>query len=213
MILKSVEKRRNKIILKFNDYENVEINYDVYLSYPLYKEDEVSEKRINEIKLANAEYEVKNSAFRFLSNRNHSTFELKNKLKKKGYEKSIIEKIIVELSEKKYLNDYSFAQNFVNNRVEIRKEGVMKITSELFKKGIKREIISEVTQTIKENPKNILNALDLGKSKLEKIRKRGETDYNKIKTKIFMFLKGRGFTSDVIFEVIGKLNIKDEDNE
>lgn len=213
MILKSVEKRRNKIILKFNDYENVEINYDVYLSYPLYKEDEVSEKRINEIKLANAEYEVKNSAFRFLSNRNHSTFELKNKLKKKGYEKSIIEKILVELSEKKYLNDYSFAQNFVNNRVEIRKEGVMKITSELFKKGIKREIISEVTQTIKENPKNILNALDLGKSKLEKIRKRGETDYNKIKTKIFMFLKGRGFTSDVIFEVIGKLNIKDEDNE
>jgi len=211
MILNTVEKRRNKIILKFDDYENLEIYYDVYLNYPLYKGDELTEKRINEIKLTNAEYEVKNSAFRYLSNRNHSTFELKNKLKKKGYDSSIIETVILYLVEKKYLNDYTFAQNFVNNRVERRKEGVMKITAELYKKGIKREIISEVTASIKEHPKNYNNALELGKSKLEKILKRNELDVNKIKSKLFNFLKGRGFTSDVIFEVISKLNIKNNE--
>lgn len=213
MILNSVEKRRNKIILKFDDYENLEIYYDVYLNYPLYKGDELTEKRINEIKLTNAEYEVKNSAFRYLSNRNHSTFELKNKLKKKGYDSSIIETVILYLVEKKYLNDYTFAQNFVSNRIERRKEGVMKITAELYKKGIKREIISEVTASIKEHPKNYNNALELGKSKLEKILKRNELDVNKIKSKLFNFLKGRGFTSDVIFEVISKLNIKNNEYE
>ncbi len=45
MILNSVEKRRNKIILKFDDYENLEIYYDVYLYYPLYKGDELTEKK------------------------------------------------------------------------------------------------------------------------------------------------------------------------
>ncbi len=87
----------------------------------------------------------------------------------------------------------------------------MKITSELFKKGVSREIISEVTSSIKEHPKNLENAFELGKSKLMNIEKRGETDFNKIKSKLFNYLKGRGFTSDVIFDVISKLNIKNDD--
>lgn len=211
MILTSLEKRRNKIILYFDDSENIEIYYDVYLNLSIFKGDEVSSKRIDELKLANAEYEVKSSAFRYLSNRNHSIFELKTKLKKKEFDSQIIGNVISYLIEKKYLNDLTFAENFVRQRVEGRKEGVMKITSELYRKGITREIISEVTESIKENPKNILNALELGKSKFDIIQKRGETDYNKIKSKLFMFLKGRGFTSDVIFEVINKLNIKNEE--
>ncbi len=208
MILNSIEKRRNKIILKFDNYENIEIYYDVYLNASLFKGDNYSVKKIDELKHANNIYEVKNSAFRYLSNRNHSSFELKNKLRKKGYESSIIEIVLLDLNEKQFLNDFTFAKNFVRHRVERRKEGVMKITSELFKKGISREIISEVTESIKEHPQNIENAIELGKSKLEKIQKRGETDYNKTKSKLFNFLKGRGFTSDVIFDVIGKLNIK-----
>ena len=211
MILSNLEKRRNKIILYFDESEKIEIYYDVYLNLSIFKGDEISPKRIEEIKLANAEFEVKNSAFRYLSNRNHSIFELKNKLKKKGFDSQIIEEVITYLINKKYLNDLTFAKNFVRNRVEGKKEGVMKITSELYRKGITREIIAEVTESIKENPKNIKNAFELGKSKLEKIQKRGETYFSKIKSKLFLFLKGRGFTSDVIFEVIRKLNIKDEE--
>ncbi len=213
MTLKSIEKRRNKIILKFDDYESIEIYYDVYLNASLFKGDNYSAKKIEELKLTNNIYEIKNSAFRYLSNRSHSSFELKNKLRKKGFDTTIIETVVADLNNKKYLNDFEFAKNFVRHRVERRKEGVMKITSELFKKGISREIISEVTELINEHPQNIENAIELGKSKLEKIQKRGETDYNKIKSKLFNFLKGRGFTSDVIFDVIGKLNIKDEDFE
>lgn len=211
MILKSIEKRRNKIILGFEDFEKLEIYYDIYLNASLFKGDKLTKKRIDELKLTNEEYEVKNSAFRYISNRNHSILELKNKLKKKGYDSSIIGKVIEDLKDKGYLNDYTFAENFVRNRIERRKEGVMKITSELYKKGITREIISDVTENIKENPKNIENAIELGKSKLEKIQIRGEDDYNKIKSKLFQFLKGRGFTSDVIFDVISKLNIKNDE--
>jgi len=205
MILQSIEKRRNKIILIFDQSEKLEIYYDVYLTISLFKGDEVTQKKIVEIKLMNAEFEVKNSAFRYLSNRNHSALELRTKLKKKGFDSEIIQKIIVELKDKKYLDDFVFAENFVRNRVERRKEGVVKITSELYKKGISREIIEEVTSSINENPKNFENAFQLGKNKYEKIQKRGDTDKNKIKSKLFNFLKGRGFTSDVIFDVVNKI--------
>lgn len=205
MILQSIEKRRNKIILIFDQTEKLEIFYDVYLTLSLFKGDEVTSKKINEIKLMNAEFEVKNSAFRYLSNRNHSTLELKTKLKRKGFETEIIEKVILELRDKKYLDDFVFAENFVRNRVERRKEGEIKITSELYKKGISREIIEEVTCSINENPKNLENAFDLCKSKYEKIQKRGDMDKNKMKSKLFNFLKGRGFTSDVIFDVVNKI--------
>ena len=205
MILQSIEKRRNKIILIFDQSEKLEIYYDVYLTISLFKGDEVTQKKIVEIKLMNAEFEVKNSAFRYLSNRNHSALELRTKLKKKGFDSEIIQKIIVELKDKKYLDDFVFAENFVRNRVERRKEGIVKITSELYKKGISREIIEEVTSSINENPKNFENAFQLGKNKYEKIQKRGDTDKNKIKSKLFNFLKGRGFTSDVIFDVVNKI--------
>ena len=205
MILQTIEKRGNKIILNFDELERLEIYYDVYLNFSLFKGDDITSKEIDKIKITNAEFEVKNSAFRYLSNRSHSALELKTKLKKKGFDSEIIETVILELKDKKYLNDFTFAENFVRNRVERRKEGIVKITSELYKKGITREIIAEVTESISENPKNYENAFELGKSKFEKIQKRGETDKNKIKSKLFNFLRGRGFTSDVIFEVINKL--------
>ena len=211
MILNNLEKIKNKIILYFDESEKIEIYYEVYSNLSILKGDQLSPKRIEEIKLANAEFEVKNSAFRYLSNRNHSIFELKTKLKKKGFNSQIIENVISYLIDKKFLNDYTIAENFVRNKVEGRKEGIMKITSELYQKGIAREIISEVTESIKENPKNMLNAFELGKSKLGIIQKRGETDYTKIKSKLFLFLKGRGFTNDVIYEVISKLNIHNEE--
>ena len=205
MILESLRKRRDKIILSFNNSEKLEIYYDVYLTLSLYKGDEVSAKRLEDIKITNAEYEVKNSAFRYLSNRSHSTFELKTKLRKKEFDSEIIDKVLIELSEKKYLNDFQFAENFVRNRIERRKEGVLKITSELYKKGVNREIISEVIDKIKENPQIKDNALELGKSKLNKIIQRGEHDKTKIKSKLFNFLRGRGFTNDIIFDVINSL--------
>ena len=205
MLLTSIVKRRNKIILKFKDAEDLVLYYDVYLSFPLYKGDEITSEKLKKIQTANDEYEVRTSAFRYLSGRSHSSFELKNKLKKKGYDSSVIDKVLNDLKEKKYLDDFSFAENFVRNRIERRKEGVMKITSELFKKGISREIITEVTKGINDNPKNFENAFALAKSKYEKLLKRNETDKRKIKGKLFNFLKGRGFTTDTIFEAVEKV--------
>ena len=207
MILTGVQKRRAKIILEFDNTSKYEIYYDVYLMYSILKGDEISESKINQILRKNAEFEIKNSAFRYLANRNHSIFEIRNKLKRKQYDHDLISVVINELVEKKYLNDYLFATGFVKNRIERRREGIMKIKANLFQKGVSREIIDRVLSEAEDDSIQLNNALLLGEKKLQKLKAGKKLENEKIKSRIFNFLKGRGFTGDIILQALSTLKI------
>ena len=122
MILTSVRKGRNKITLHFDNSDKLEIAYEVYLNSGLIKGDAVDKKKIEDLKYQNELFQTKSSAYRYLGNRNHSSYELRTKLIKKGYQKSIIENVIKDLHVKGYIDDYKFAESFVKNRIEKRKD-------------------------------------------------------------------------------------------
>jgi len=201
MILSSVRKRRNKIILHFDNSEKLEIEYEVYLNSGLIKGDEFDKKRIDKLVFENEIFQAKTSAYRYLGNRNHSSFELKLKLSKKDYQKKIIDEVIKELRGKGYIDDHKFAEAFVRTRVERRKEGIVKINSELKKRGISNEIISEVVSNSSDNPVYLSNALELADKKYQTLKNKNLV-YQKLKGRLFNFLKGKGYTPDIIFNVI-----------
>jgi len=211
MILSSVRKRRNKIILHFDNSEKLEIQYEVYLSSGLIKGDEVDKKRIDQLVFENEIFQAKTSAYRYLGNRNHSSFELKLKLSKKGYQKEIINKVIIELKGKGYIDDHKFAESFVRTRVERRKEGIVKINSELRKRGINNEIISEVISNSSNDPIHFDNALELADKKYQTLKNKS-LEYQKLKGRLFNFLKGKGYTPDIIFKVIDNVLEKESDD-
>ncbi len=211
MILSSVRKRRNKIILHFDNSEKLEIQYEVYLSSGLIKGDEVDKKRIDQLVFENEIFQAKTSAYRYLGNRNHSSFELKLKLSKKGYQKEIINKVIIELKGKGYIDDHKFAESFVRTRVERRKEGIVKINSELRKRGINNEIISEVISNSSNDPIHFDNALELAEKKYQTLKNKS-LEYQKLKGRLFNFLKGKGYTPDIIFKVIDNVLEKESDD-
>ncbi len=211
MILSSVRKRRNKIILHFDNSEKLEIQYEVYLSSGLIKGDEVDKKRIDQLVFENEIFQAKTSAYRYLGNRNHSSFELKLKLSKKGYQKEIINKVIIELKGKGYIDDHKFAESFVRTRVERRKEGIVKINSELRKRGINNEIISEVISNSSNDPIYFDNALELADKKYQTLKNKS-LEYQKLKGRLFNFLKGKGYTPDIIFKVIDNVLEKESDD-
>ena len=211
MILSSVRKRRNKIILHFDNSEKLEIEYEVYLNAGLIKGNEIDKKRIDKLVFENEIFQVKNSAYRYLSNRNHSSFELKLKLSKKEYQKEIINKVIIELKGKGYIDDHKFAESFVRTRVERRKEGIVKINSELRKRGINNEIISEVISNSSNDPIHFDNALELAEKKYQTLKNKS-LEYQKLKGRLFNFLKGKGYTPDIIFKVIDNVLEKESDD-
>ena len=212
MILTSVRKVRNKIILNFDNSEKLEIAYEVYLNSGLIKGDKIDKKKIDKLISENEFFNIKSSAYRYLGNRNHSSFELRVKLTKKGYQKSIIEKVILDLKEKGYINDHKFAESFVKNRIEKRKEGIVKINSELRKKGISSEIISDVINNFTDDPIHFQNALQLTQKKYQSLKNK-DLDFQKLKGRLFNFLKGKGYTTDIILKVIDAVLVNESEDE
>ena len=211
MIITSLRKRRNKIFLYFDNSERLEVEYEVYLSSGSAKGDEVGKNRIENLVSDNEIFQTKNSAYRYLGNRNHSSFELRQKLSKKGYQQKIIQKVMLELNRKGYIDDHKFAESFVRMRVERRKEGIVKINSELRKRGISNEIIFDVISDSENDPIHYDNALDLAKKKYNTLKYKS-LEYSKLKGRLFNFLKGKGYKPDIVFTVIDDILKNEEYN-
>lgn len=94
---------------------------------------------------------IREACFRYLSRRDHSSFELRQKVEKKGYSKNDIEQVVQNLADKGYLNDESFAAKFVEEKTELNQWGPKKIKSHLYRKGIDRKIIDKVLSQKTDN--------------------------------------------------------------
>ncbi len=204
MILSSVRKVRNRVLLFFENSDKLEIAYEVYLNSGLIKGDSINKKKIEELKYQNELFQTKSSAYRYLGNRNHSSYELRTKLIKKGYQKSIIENVIEDLREKGYIDDHKFAEYFVKNRIEKKKEGIVKINSELRKKGISNDIIVKIINNYTDDPIHFKNAFQLAQKKYQSLKKKN-LEFQKLKGRLFNFLKSKGFGTDIILKVLDSI--------
>lgn len=136
--------------------------------------------------------EAYKKALRFLTYKSRTSQEIYSKLIYKGYSGNIIQKVIENLKEKKYLNE----EDFVKNWIEIYKKklGRIKIEALMLQKGIPLELIQEKLKLYL-----LEEELELAFNLAKRARK------NKNLKKMFYFLKNRGFPKEIIFKVINKL--------
>lgn len=173
------------------------IDEKLLVDYDLYKGKNVTDEDLT--KLADAEDQTKSlaRAYRFLSFRPHSRFELEKKLLDKHDEK-IVNQTLKKLEEYHYLDDLEFAKIWVSERGSSR--GKRALTFELAKKGVSKEICEEVLSDINEE-KEEETALRLiqKKPKYRNIKK------NEAYSKIGGFLSRRGFSYDTIKKIIKRI--------
>ncbi len=81
------------------------------------------------------------SALRFIGYKQRTESELIKKLNQLEYSAEIIESVILELKEKRYLDDDEFASQWIEIRGETKPRGKNLLKMELRKKGIAGEII------------------------------------------------------------------------
>lgn len=112
----------------------------------------------------------------------------------------VIEATIETLKRKGMVNDLEFAKAWAEARRKSKQKGIKAIKSELFQKGIDKEIIEEVLgQTTDETEQ------ELAKQALEKkMRIWKNLPALDFKKKAFEFLMRRGFKYDVVKEVVEK---------
>jgi len=137
-----------------------------------------------------------NSAIYSLAMREHSRLELFRKLSQKTFAEGVdLNQLLDELEEKGYLNEERFVESFIRYRIS-RGQGPVKIRNELKQRGIQSHLI---TQKINEAE---ANWLDLAAQLLEKKYAGQAASDFKEKARYMRFLTARGFTVDVIRELV-----------
>lgn len=169
--------------------------------------DKIDVKTLKEIAKEDEFIKAKNQAYKYLERTYKTEKEVKDNLIKKGYEEDIVDRVIPVLREYNLTDDYRYAEIFIKSK--IRRNGMTKISYDLERKGISKEIISEAISntmieddSVKEVEEN--RCYDIALNKYAQLKRREDDSY-KLKGKLFTFLAGRGYDFDLINSVIDKI--------
>ena len=208
-ISKIVNKDAKNVIVHFDNDEVLFLSVDMFYKSSLKKDDEISDDRFSSLIKENRLFYIKQRAFRYLGRRQHSTSELRIKLKQKGYETELINQVLDDLKQKNYLDDTKFAEMFVEEKIKLKLWGEQKLRSELIKRGINSEIISNILQNIISDEDKLNNAMTVASKKYDSLKNRN-VDRDVIKRNLISFLNSRGYNYDVIKEVCEMLIIEND---
>jgi regulatory protein len=151
------------------------------------------------------EEESKNArrhAIRYLVYRDRSRYEIRRYLKKKKISENAVDKTLIFLESNDYINDERFAVQFGRSRILKKKIGKLRLELELKNKGLKNQIIKETLKTLYEEYDEANIALSCTK---KKIASNSLTNGEKDRHRIAKYLERKGFSYNIIYEVITNL--------
>ena len=140
-----------------------------------------------------------NSALRILTRRDHTVFELLQKLKLRNFNEETIHKVLSECSRLNYLDDERTAQVFLK-QLKRKGFGSVRIRHEFRKKGLRGEGFEKIVKDGCSVDDDRVNAKRVLLKKMISFDR--EPDGRKRQEKMYRFLNSRGFPDAVISELI-----------
>lgn len=177
------------------------LDEEVLYKFGLKKGDSLTEKQIEEITEEERKKEAKDVALKFLSFRRRTEKQVREKLKKKEFDEKTIEATIDKLKEFDLINDFEFAFSWVKDRLALKPRGKKLLKQELWKKGIRKDIIERVTEELCQDEDK--SALEL----VEKIKKRYKNLEPKVaRRRMYNLLLRRGFSYEISRQALAQLS-------
>jgi regulatory protein len=165
------------------------VDDEVAAKFGLKKGQEVNEPTLKKILLGESENKAKETALRFLSFRRRTEKEIKDKLKTKGFDENIVKRTVEKLKEYDLINDLEFATAWVKERLEYKPRGKRLLRQELWKKGIKKEVIDQVLdESCQDEDKSALELLERIKNRYKNL------EPQVARRRMYGFLLRRGFS-------------------
>ena len=140
-----------------------------------------------------------NTAIRLLTRRDHTNFEIRQKLKQRRFSSEAIRAAVAECERLNYIDDERTARIFIGQLAR-RGFGFRRIPIELKKKGLQGRRIEDIL----EQQRAEIDEREIARRVLQKKMKsfERETDRKKRRDKIYRFLDYRGFNRSIISELI-----------
>lgn len=183
-VIKQQLKDPGRVSIFVDEKYSFSLSLDELLAQKLKKDQELSEVDVKRLKKISDDGKLRARSLEWLLNRPHSIREFKDYLYRKNADPDITVSLIAEFLKRKYLDEEKFAQWFMDLQKR-RGKSVRAITSELFKKGIDREVIDQIVGGQQADDKEQLKILIQKKQKMSR--------YKKDPQKLATYLVGQGF--------------------
>jgi len=142
-----------------------------------------------------------NTALRLLTRREHSKYEIARKLKQRGFTPEVIEKAISECERFDYINDERTARVLIRQMTR-KGFGAKRIRQEMGRKGLRSNSIQRILFESVSEADEREGAEHILKKNIKKFER--ENDLKKKKEKIYRFLYSRGFSQEIISQLMKK---------
>ena len=204
-IIKIVKLKSGKYKLYLDNNETI-ITYDeVILVNNLLFHKQIDNDTIKKIKDENNYYELMNKAVNYISKRLRSEKEINYYLNKQTKDIYMIDKIICELKNKHLIDDRNFTKAYINDKINLSNNGILKIKKDLQKLGVSKQIIEEEIDNMKLKSDNN----KLKKMIEKKIKSNNKYSSNYLKQKIINDMINLGYEKKEIINIIKNYQIDD----
>ncbi len=171
------------------------LSLDELLQQKLKNDQELSDQAVKKLKKISADGKLRQRALEWLLNRPHSEREFRDYLYRKKAESEQIESLVSEFSQKGYLDNTKFTQ-WYGELLTRRGKSNRAIKSELFKKGISREVVDQVLTELGEDETKRLKEVIAKKQRLAR--------YKNDPVKLARYLTSQGFSYGLVREILGE---------
>jgi len=179
------------------------VSSQTLLDFSIQKGFTLTPQLFRELSLSEEYQSVKERCFGLLSRRDHGAEELKRKVIRKGFSEEIAGRVIEELQSKDLLNDHQYAKSFAHDKYHLKSWGPRKIESALYNKGVPKRVVTDVIRELKDEIDPSETCLELALKRRKHFMR--EPDKFKRKQKIFRYLAGKGYSSDIIRKAIPQI--------
>lgn len=198
----SYSKSKEVFEVVFEDETKLLLNYNIFEKHKVSVDMDFSENEIQEMKYFSDIERAKSRAINYISGKLKTKYEVRLKLKEKDFTEDIIDEVIDILEKEEYLNDRLYCEVFIEDKKQLNGYGKNKIKSLLIQKGVSKSVFEDFLDEF-EYEEEFDNALKMGKKKLNLLS--NEEDIFKKKQKLINYLAYRGFSFDVINDVLREI--------
>lgn len=202
MIITSAEKQKNNpdmVSIYLDNKYAFSIPNEEYLRLNLYERSELTEEEVKNIREEINIRAATQNGIKMLYSKDRTEYEVRQNLIRKGFDEDTAEGAVMQLKSMGYINDRLYANKYISDRLKLKPKSKKALMYELQKKGIDREIIAEVIDEFEMDESLI--AYRITKKKFSK--------YNigdpAIQRRIVSFLTHRGFSHEIINDVVNQL--------
>lgn len=202
-ITKIEQQKRNKkrYNIFINDVYFASASEYIVTKFKLKEGDEVSLEQLKAAIFEDSVEKAKGYVIDYLLS--NTKKEIQTKLKDKGYDEEVIQRVMLFLDEYNIIDEQQYANSFVSDGIRLKKLGPMMIRQKLKQKGIPDECIEEALAAFQS--KNEEEEFHFAKralsTKIHTYQRKANSPYE-LKGKCYQYLASRGYDSNIIQGVI-----------